>query len=372
MVGLSSTSSNRTIRVFTGGEALKLMECDAFRSEWNSLYESCQWATTAQSPDVTTLRCDMYRSKTIPVLVEQRESGALVGLLALGKPKSGTRTLGAICEDGEYHTWIADSKHAESFMPNALAVLWSNTNLPPINLTYIPPGTPLEWLNHGHWKTCSVLKPRQTRILRLLDPEKVQVFLRSKARLRSKRNQLNRLGKLAFRKVEGIHDFERVWDRFVEMYQLRKQPILGSTVFDSDPIKRAYILARQGSVGMQHTTVLELDGKPIAAHIGLEGRPGGVFSLAGITHDPAYDKYSPGSLLLVDLINLLCDEGYSVFDLTPGGALYKDRWGDAEEMVYELEIFPSRFQRLAAASLDISARGFRKLKRFARKVEAIR
>ena len=135
MPGLSSTINNRTTRVFTGDKALELMGCHKFRNEWNALYESCQWATSAQSPNVTRLRCDIYRSATIPVLVEQRESGALVGLLALGKPISGKRTLGAICEDGEYHTWIADAKHAETFMPDALAVLWSNTNLPhPINV----------------------------------------------------------------------------------------------------------------------------------------------------------------------------------------------------------------------------------------------
>lgn len=358
-----SLSSKLNSRVIVGDKALELMKSETFRQEWSELYESCPWATMAQSPDVTYLRCNMYRSNAIPVIVELRDASRMVGLLVLARPVGGKKTLGALCEDGEYHVWIAHPEYAEIIMPEALPALWSNTRLPPLSLNYIPSGTPLEWVGQGRWKSCCKLIPVQTRILRLDDAERVQKFLRTKATLRSQRNQLKRLGQVTFRRVNGIQDFEQVLDRFVEMYSARKLAKVGNTIFDSDPIKRNYIFARQGMSGMQHTTVLELDGKAIAAHIGLEGRPGGVFTLAGITHDPAYEKYSPGSLLLMDLINLLCEEGYRSFDLTPGGDSYKERWGDAYETVHELDIYRSRVQMLTQAALDFSMKGMRKLRR---------
>ena len=337
--------------VFTGNEALSVMTRDDFRQEWTALYEACPWATSAQSPSFTSLRCALYRDRSTPVLAVQREAGTLVGLLALAVQDGEQWTLGASCDDGEYHVWLAEPANAESFMPLALEALSETVDMPPISLRYVPGDVALEWTKQGRFRLLAELRPAQTPVLSLGVREDAIKFVQSKDRLRSKRSGLARLGKVTFRRVIGTEGFERVLDRFEAMSIGRSAQKTGSLT-QKCPIKRAFLAARQAVPGLQHTTVLELDENPIAMHIGIEGRPGGAFSLAGITHDITYSKYSPGSLLLAELIPLLCDEGYSLFDLTPGDDAYKERWSERSETVYELRLYPS----LASRGFELASR----------------
>ncbi len=343
------------VRVLVGDAAMAAMERPDYRVEWRALYEACPWATSTQSPECTALRCAARWAAAEPVIVEGRRDGALVGLLALARPRSGTSATSACGEDGDYSPWIADAAHAESFMPTALAALWSGTTLTELRLQ-LPARAPLAWARRGPWRRRCRLVPSRTYVMRLDDPERLRRFVNSKQSLRASRNQLRRLGPLTFRKVVGKAEFERVLDRFAEMHAARKHVRAALSPFEYDEFKRPYLVARQLAPGMQHTTVLESGGRIIAAHIGLAARPGGTFCLAGIAHDGHYDKYSPGSQLLAHLIPMLCEEGYSEFDLTPGGAAYKARWGDSVETVYELHAFPSVLGRVASAGRELCRR----------------
>lgn len=333
--------------VLAGDAALATMGRADFQKQWQTLYDTCTWATSAQSPAFVVLRCQVYRERAKPILVLQYQAEKLVGLLVLAIQDGWT--LGAGCEDSEYHVWLALRDHAETFMPGALAALNAELDLPPVWLKYVPRDVTINWASSGRFRYLAEVLREETVVLPLTDRASVLEFVHSKRRLRSKRNSLGRLGQVTFRRVHGVTDFERILERFDQMSVERKGEKFGHSA-RIDPFKRAYLAARQAVPGLQHTTVLELDGNPVAAHIGIEGRKGGTFSLAGITHDPAYDKYSPGALLLAELIPHLCDEGYAVFDLTPGGDAYKKHWGDRIEPVYQIRLYPN----IASRGLELA------------------
>ena len=347
-------SLNLCTRVAIGDAALTLMNEPSYTREWLDLYLRCPWATEGQDPRFIQVRSNIYQSVWQPVLIEQRQSGRLVGLLAMARQTKGN-LVGGGAEDCEYNTWISDQDHAESFMPDALDTLWLETSLPHIRLSYLTPDTPLQWLSTPPWRDRHNLVSCQRRVHKLDSVEEIEKFVRSKKSLRALKNQITRLNTLRIRRIEN-EEFPHILESFIAMNDARKSIKCGSALFQRDLLKRELLIARMAIPGLQHVTVLELGDRPIAAHIGLTGRPGGVFSLAGITHDPAWDKYSPGSLLLGELLPLLCREGYSSFDLTPGDDVYKNRWGTAVENVFSLEIFPTKIDRYATKTRKLISR----------------
>jgi CelD/BcsL family acetyltransferase involved in cellulose biosynthesis len=330
-----------SIEIWKGSAAIAHLKQDKVLREWQELYDRCAWATSAQRPEFIRLRYEIYETVANPVLIEQHERECLVGLLALALPNHSSWALGAACEDSEYNVWLCDVEYIDKFMPDALTALWKKMRTPPLHLYYIPAEASIEWARRGKWRRRSVIESKEVWRLRLGSIDQSRQFVHSKKSLKSLSHQIQRIGKLSFRKIDGQSEFIPTLDKFIEIYSSRKKKKTGKTIFEIDPFKRAYLLARQAMPGMQHTTVLELDGRAIAAHIGIAGRPNGMFSLAGIAHDDEYARYSPGSLLLAELIPLLAEEGYSTFDLTPGGDEYKKRWGDSTSIVYDMELFPS-------------------------------
>lgn|SRR5262249_15729549 len=327
------------INVFLDDDAAHHFLSTPYLSEWRNLYLGCPWATSGQDPYFAHTHFIHHREKSGYAIVEQRSGDKLVGLLALARSTcDASRPIGS--GDCEYCVWLCEPGRASSFMPLALQGLWERTNWPAISFKYIPAGTPLDWARTGKWKVRTEIRPHVTRFLPLQEQEQVLRFARSKKSLRSLSNQLKRLGTVSFRKIERVDDFALSLDTFAALYDARKAAKHGTSPFQNNPSKKAYLIDLM-RVGLQHATLLELNGTIIAAHIGLTEKPGGIFPLAGITHDAAYAQFSPGSLLLTHLIPLLWEEGYTGFDLTPGDDQYKDRWGTETKTVYELWVFPS-------------------------------
>jgi CelD/BcsL family acetyltransferase involved in cellulose biosynthesis len=327
------------INIFIDDDAARHFLSTPYLSEWRNLYLACPWATSGQDPQFAHIHFIHHHEKCGYAIVEQRSGDKLVGLLALAR--STCNASGPIGSgDCEYCVWLCEPGRASSFMPLALQALWERTDWPAISFQYIPAHTPLDWARTGKWKRRTEIRPHTARLLPLQEREQVLRFAKSKKSLRSLSNQLNRLGTISFRKIERVEDFAQSLDTFAALYDARKLAKHGTTPFHNNSSKKAYLIDLM-RVGLQHATVLELDGTIIAAHIGLKEKPGGIFPLAGITHDASYARFSPGSLLLTHLIPLLWEEGYTGFDLTPGADQYKDRWGTETRTVYELRVFPS-------------------------------
>lgn len=93
---------------------------------------------------------------------------------------------------------------------------------------------------------------------------------------------------------------------------------------------------RAQAAGRLRLAVLELDGVPAAAQLGL--RFAGVHSLWQGGRDPAYDDFSAGGVLLFDGLRAAVEDGASEYRLLRGDEAYKARFADGDRPVHTVAL----------------------------------
>lgn len=88
--------------------------------------------------------------------------------------------------------------------------------------------------------------------------------------------------------------------------------------------------------GRLRLAVLELDGAPAAALLGL--RFAGVHSSWQSGRDPAFEDHSTGSVLFVDAVRAAVQDGASEYRLLRGDEAYKSRFADGDRPVHTLAV----------------------------------
>ena len=83
------------------------------------------------------------------------------------------------------------------------------------------------------------------------------------------------------------------------------------------------VLASQGAEFAGLCSLLKVDGRIVAGHIGM--RSASVFHYWFPTYDPAYAKFSTGIILLLRMAEALAPDGIRKIDLGKGESLYKQR-----------------------------------------------
>lgn len=84
-----------------------------------------------------------------------------------------------------------------------------------------------------------------------------------------------------------------------------------------------------------HLTALKVGDRILATHLGVYDR-GRYYYLFPTYDSGALSKYSPGRLLLENLVKSAIKKGLSVFDFTVGGEVYKQQWCDSEMRLYRI------------------------------------
>lgn len=74
------------------------------------------------------------------------------------------------------------------------------------------------------------------------------------------------------------------------------------------------------------TSVLRFGGRPVAAHFGIRAR--GILHWWFPAYDPVFSTYSPGILLLLEIISAAQDHGISTIDFGKGDAQYKRQFAN--------------------------------------------
>ena len=338
------------VEVRVGADALAEMDNDHFFATWKQLYQDCSWATAGQNPEFLKIWYRLYASLQTPVLVFQwahpssENPNELRGVLALCRSSEGLQH--AASEDCEYHAWIAQKNATPSFMPDALDALLQTFGPTSLRLNYLPPDTPLQWLKST---SASVLRcelgQTERRVLPVHDPELVKKYLRNKSRLRTTMNKFKRTGDIQFRRASDPQEAIAAIRAAQPLFDFRKGALYGVFPFRDEPLRSDLLEAQAQVPDLLHVSVLERNQEVIAAHIGTSGKK--ELSIAGLVHSEFYSRYSPGSLLLVELISSLHEEGYSFLDFTPGDDEYKARFAKDIEPVYTLHVYPSRLAREA-------------------------
>jgi CelD/BcsL family acetyltransferase involved in cellulose biosynthesis len=343
--------------MLTGDDALAYIGTGAFGAAWKALHAGCPWATGCQHPDFVLPWYEIYRAHHEPVvLVDADDDGALRGLLTLALSGDGARLTGAGGVQAEYQGWIAGTAEADRFALDAMARLRAALPRARTSLKYLPPGIPLGWMRtHADSKRYCALYAHARPVMKT--DEAAMDKLRRKKNHRQNLNRLNRIGAVAFERINGQAQFLRIFDEICAQYDFRQAALYRQTPFSTDPLKKRFYLELHRR-GMLHATVLTVDDELVASHIGLLSKDRAVH-LGLNTHAPAFAAHSPGHLLLALLGGCLAREQVDFLDLTPGGDKYKEQFASGHDLVFELTMCGSVVDRLraqAAAGIRRSAK----------------
>jgi CelD/BcsL family acetyltransferase involved in cellulose biosynthesis len=175
-----------------------------------------------------------------------------------------------------------------------------------------------------------------------------------RANLRRARRQLEEQGALTLRHVE---DFDQeALDKFYALEASGWKGQQGTAIICNQNTKLFYdeiakAAARQGYLSLDF---LELNGKPIAAHyaVTVEGR----YFLTKAGYDESYHRYSPGQLLVNEILNETESRGLRELDFVGPATWDEGRWADSRRNHFHLFIFRNNFYGALLHSIRISAR----------------
>jgi len=176
----------------------------------------------------------------------------------------------------------------------------------------------------------------------------------SRKKLRQKERQLAALGPVSYLRARTPAEVDRVLEAFFKQKGDRMRELGLSNAFDEPGVKKFVVAAAHEPDPATGEPVIELyaamAGETVIATFGgvvAHGRFSGMFnSIAG----PEFREYSPGELLLSNVVRMCCERGCNRFDLGIGDAAYKQVFCNEAEPLYD-SIIPITAAGHAAAPL---------------------
>jgi hypothetical protein len=339
------------VQVCHGSSALELFSDQTFCQQWDALYHACPWATATQTRVFAEICYSVYNSIFEPLIIYAKDdTGNLSGLFAL-VINIKTRDLVYVGNThSEYQVWLSTVETGNSFIEaviEQLNVLFPKSRLV---LKYLPPNTPLGWLESsrpwtGHAYCKSVLRPLMAVGA---GGSNIEESLRKKSN-RSRINRLSKLGELKLEVMYSRQEIEPIFDRFVEFRDFRNAARYQSMPFKNDPLHQEFTLRLVDKPDIIHASVLRAGSEILAINIGARDKSS--VQVGNITLSPFVSEHSPGKLLLLFLGRKIGGEGFTDLDLTPCGSSadlgYKQRFADHYDTAYICYIaFGSRLNGL--------------------------
>lgn len=207
------------------------------------------------------------------------------------------------------------------------------------------------------------------------DREETLRRLLKKESLKRHENRLQKLGVLGFRHLDDRDEIRRHLENFFEQHTARHLMAHGgssSPLQFQRPRSRAFYQALADELDPSSElrfAVLELDGRPVAYHFGFESKRSYLWYKP--TFDVGFSKYSPGEVLLRNLLRYARDSELREFDFTIGDEQFKHRFANCrkENLAIYLERHPASVR---SVSLSVARAGKGWLKRQPRLLNAAR
>ena len=148
-----------------------------------------------------------------------------------------------------------------------------------------------------------------------------------KSDLRYQKNRLNKIGNLSFNLAKKQSDIKKIV-RFILMNKsMQYQRTDGWNLFDINVYKKIFIKFNLKLKSNLYLSYLSLNDTIIAAHSGYiyNNRCYYLFP----TYDTNFKKFSPGKILLSELVYDCKNNNLNYFDLTIGSEGYKKKWSNS-------------------------------------------
>lgn len=183
---------------------------------------------------------------------------------------------------------------------------------------------------------------------------------RTRATLRRKRRRLEALGPVTFRHVTTPDGLDDALDAAFALYRRRAQTAYRGPLW-LEPRGQAFLrdwahaLAREGRLDL---TFLSAGERPLAFCFGFHNGQDYFHYGVAFDPDPAVARHSPGTLLLMHILERAFAAGYRRYDFLAGDEPYKREWATGSRMVYAAVMGAGTpVGRAAAAVLAAALRG---------------
>lgn len=331
-----------TVTLVSGTEAFSLVDDKRFIHRWETLAAMDEKVTLLQEPAFVKSWYGQYATVHEPLLcIGKTGDGEIVGLMPLARHLESGAIAHAGTRQATYHGWVAHPEIDESFPVECLISLKGRYPLDSWHWRCMPPGSPSKWLRSERLASTGIFV-RQSKVPVALydftDTDKIDKIFHHKA-LRSKINRYKKQGDLFAERIRDKDRTRELIGTLAKQCDFRQEAVHRSRPFAQDPNKANFFVARQDFPDSNYFVVLWANGKPVAFQYAVCDGSRSILNL--ISNDPSESRQSPGTLLLAHLVRMLRDDGYRIFDLTPGDE-YKDRFGNSLCEVIDAEFFFSR------------------------------
>jgi GNAT superfamily N-acetyltransferase len=328
------------VKIVKDNNVLELLNDRTFIAQWEQLANQNQKVTVIQEPPFVTTWYHQYSSKYQPILILGFDkSSKIVGLMPLAFSLEDQYLTHAGDGQAEYHGWLCKKCVDQDFMIQAIIAIKQNFQLKKWQWRWIPPRSQINWLFSSALKKENIyvkIVEQDSPILDLNDENKITKLKKNKS-IKIKINRYKKKNSFYLERITSKEKAEKVFDILSTQCDFRQMAIHQTAPFDSDGNKKQFYIEKLNFPENNHFTILWSDNNPIAFHFG--ACDSNTVYLGLSSYNPLEEKNSPGSILMIKLIELLREEGYHYFDLTPGGDKYKEKYCNLHQKLYMPTIF---------------------------------
>lgn len=156
---------------------------------------------------------------------------------------------------------------------------------------------------------------------------------------RRKIRRLEEKGELAYRECGTLERGLQLLDQFALQKSQRFASTGAKNILANGRVLEFYkeVTRRLWDSGQVHISSLDLEHRPIAIHFGFIAGQRYFYYMPSF--DSAFSLYSPGRLIVLNLIQNSFLKGLGEFDFLNGAEAYKYEWASEEQPVYQLTAF---------------------------------
>ena len=155
------------------------------------------------------------------------------------------------------------------------------------------------------------------------------------------KKRINNIGKLEFSFGTTRKEKNEIINLMIHQKSQRYKKTKVWNMFSTNEYKSFYknFVDLDSNNDFIHCSQLLVNNTPIATHVGIFDNSNFYYLMPA--HSEDWAKYSPGRILLTELINWSINKKINRFDFTIGGEAYKKIWCDQEEKLYETFFYKS-------------------------------
>lgn len=315
-------------------ESRELLANDEFCRKWAELYRECLWATVFQDIEYLKIWYENYQNTCEFILVYETDAaGNLVGLLPLAKCLQTNKLFIAGEYHSEYQTWLATEENGNNFIEKALDLLSEDLSMLRLQLIFLAPNTPLEWLK-GRWGKQIRVQNVPRPLVDLNGKNSSEKSLRKRGN-KTRIRQLKKLGELKFEEIKSVEKFSKVFDVAEDFSHLRLSAV-HNVQMSKDENRKSFHLDLMKKTDVVYPTVLKVGEKVASAQVGFRNRDEMLLCMTSMS--PFFAKQSPSKIHLLMFGQELTKTDHKTFDLSPGGG-YKERFATDVAESHILTIF---------------------------------